>query len=198
MIQPMGKASNFFAAVREVLDTRDLATGLLNRPAFERAVDAWVGGGDASRPATTLLMLQVGVRGEPLAEKPDVERLRSLARETKDLLRATDIIGHVDEDTLGILLPSTPVSQGERAAARIQNFFRQSDRAKQGNLALTIGLAGAGNLEPWLAALQALREARLAGGDQIVVAPDRYATRGDAGNLGGEAATGKQPPAAAS
>lgn len=178
----MAKLSNFVAAVREVLETRDLATGLLNRQAFERAVDSWVGGGDASRPATTLLMVQVGVKGEPLAERPDVERLRALAREVKGLLRATDIIGHVDEDTLGILLPSTPVPQGERAATRIQSFFRESDGAKKRNLVITIGVSGAGNLEPWLAALQALREARLAGGDRIVVAPDRYATRGDAGN----------------
>jgi GGDEF domain-containing protein len=182
MIQTMGKVGHFIAAVREVLDTRDLSTGLLNRPAFERAVDAWVGGGDATRPATTLLMIQVGQRGEPLVDHPEVEHLRGLALLSRDLMRATDIVGHVDEDTLGVLLPSTPVEQGERAAARILTAFRESERATKHDLVATIGIAGAGNLEPWLAALQALRQGRQDGGDTIVAAPDRFATHGDSGN----------------
>ncbi len=172
----MGRISNLIAAVREVLATRDLATGLLKREAFERSVDDWVGGGDARRPATTLLMIQVGVAGAPLAERPDQALLLELARSVQTLLRATDICGRVDDDTLGVLLPSTPVDQGTRAAERILESFRGSTRAQRGKLAATIGVSGAGNLEPWLAALQALREARLAGGDRVVVAPSRYAT----------------------
>lgn len=172
----MGRISTFVAAVREVQATRDLSTGLLKRAAFERSVDDWIGGGDARRPATTLLMVQVGVAGAPLEERPDADLLRELAKAAQQLLRATDICGRVDDDTLGILLPSTPVAQGTRAAERIHQAFRESTRAKKGNLAATIGVSGAGNLEPWLAALQALREARLAGGDRVVVAPSRYAT----------------------
>jgi GGDEF domain-containing protein len=172
----MAKISTLIAAVREVIDTRDLATGLLKRHAFEQSVDDWIGGGDARRPATTLLMVQVGEAGKPLAERPDREILEDLARSVQQLLRATDIAGRVDDDTLGILLPSTPVKQGTRAAERILEAFRSSSRAKRGNLVATIGVSGAGNLEPWLAALQALREARLAGGDRVVVAPERYAT----------------------
>ncbi len=168
------------AAVREVLDTRDLTTGLLKRQAFERKVDDWIGGGDARRPATTLLMVQVGEAGKPLAERPDRQLLEDLARSVQTLLRATDIPGRVDDDTLGVLLPSTPVAQGTRAAERILEAFRSSTRAQKGNLVATIGVSGAGNLEPWLAALQALREARLAGGDRVVVAPARYATSLDA------------------
>ena len=171
----MGRISTFVAAVREVQATRDLSTGLLKRAAFEKSVDDWIGGGDARRPATTLLMVQVGVKGAPLEERPDRELLRSLARSAQQQLRATDICGRVDDDTLGILLPSTPVDQGTRAAERIQEAFRASARAQKGDLAATFGVSGAGNLEPWLAALQALREARLAGGDCIVVAPARYA-----------------------
>lgn len=164
------------AAVREVLDTRDLATGLLKREAFERKVDDWVGGGDARRPATTLLMIQVGVAGAPLAERPDKALLLELAKSVQQLLRATDICGRVDDDTLGVLLPSTPVEQGTRAGERILEAFRSSTRAQRGQLAATIGVSGAHNLEPWLAALQALRDARLAGGDRVTVAPERYAT----------------------
>lgn len=169
----MGKISTLIAATREVLATRDLSTGLLKRAAFEQSVDDWVGGGDARRPATTLLMIQVGIAGAPLAEKPDQTLLIDLAKSVQQLLRATDIVGRVDEDTLGVLLPSTPVEQGERAARRILESFRASKRAQAGNLAATIGVSGAGNLEPWLAALQALRDARLAGGDRVVVAPHR-------------------------
>jgi GGDEF domain-containing protein len=181
--QAMGRISTLIAAVREVLETRDLSTGLLKRAAFERSVDDWIGGGDARRPATTLLMIQVGVAGAPLAERPDRSLLLDLAREVQRLLRATDIVGRVDDDTLGVLLPSTPVDQGTRAAERILETFRASDRAQKNALAATIGVSGAGNLEPWLAALQALRDARLAGGDQVVVAPTRYATtEDDAGN----------------
>ena len=172
----MGRISTLIAAVREVLDTRDLSTGLLKRAAFERKVDDWIGGGDARRPATTLLMIQVGEAGKPLAERPDRQLLEDLARSVQTLLRATDIPGRVDDDTLGVLLPSTPVAQGTRAAERILEAFRSSTRAQKGNLVATIGVSGAGNLEPWLAALQALREARLAGGDRVVVAPARYAT----------------------
>ena len=172
----MGRISTFVAAVREVQATRDLSTGLLKRAAFERCVDDWIGGGDARRPATTLLMVQVGVAGAPLEERPDRELLVALARSAQGLLRATDICGRVDDDTLGILLPSTPVDQGTRAAHRIHDAFNESTRAQKGNLAATIGVSGAGSLEPWLAALQALREARLAGGDRVVVAPSRYAT----------------------
>lgn len=174
--QDMGRVSNLIAAVREVLDTRDLATGLLKREAFERKVDDWVGGGDARRPATTLLMIQVGVAGAPLADRPDQALLLELAKAVQTLLRATDICGRVDDDTLGVLLPSTPVDQGELAANRILQSFRDSSRAQRGNLAATIGVSGAHNLEPWLAALQALREARLAGGDRVVVAPERFST----------------------
>lgn len=192
MIQVMGKVGHFIAAVREVLNTRDLSTGLLNRPAFERAVDAWVGGGDATRPATTLLMIQIGRRDEPLVDRPDVEHLRKLALLARDVMRATDIVGHVDEDTLGVLLPSTPVEQGERAASRILAAFRESDRAIKHDLVATIGISGAGNLEPWLAALQALRQGRQQGGDTIVAAPDRFATLGDSGN---RAATDARPAA---
>lgn len=169
----MGKVSHLIAATREVLDTRDLSTGLLRRHAFERAVDAWVGGGDARRPATSLLMIQVGVRGAPLAERPDRQLLQHLARTVTGLLRATDIVGRVDDDTLGVLLPSTPVEHGARAAERIIERFRGTTYAQNHDLAATIGVASANTDEPWLAALQALREARLSGGDRIVVAPER-------------------------
>jgi hypothetical protein len=169
----MGKVSHLIAATREVLDTRDLSTGLLKRAAFERAVDAWVGGGDARRPATSLLMIQVGVKGAPLAERPDRQLLLHLAKSVTGLLRATDIVGHVDADTLGVLLPSTPVAYGERAAERILDRFRGSRYAQSHDLGATIGVASANTDEPWLAALQALRDARMAGGDQIMVAPER-------------------------
>jgi GGDEF domain-containing protein len=185
----MSRISTLIAAVREVLATRDLSTGLLKREAFESCVDDWVGGGDARRPATTLMMIQVGVKGAPLEDQPDRGVLVDLARDVQNLLRATDICGHVDEDTLGILLPSTPVDQGARAAERIHQSFRNSKRATSANLAATIGVSGAGNLEPWLAALQSLREARLAGGDRIVVAPARYSSP--------EAAVDAAEPAAA-
>jgi hypothetical protein len=170
----MGRVSTLIAATREVLDTRDLSTGLLKRHAFERQVDNWIGGGDARRPATTLLMIQVGIAGQPLAERPDRQHLMDLARSVEDLLRATDIAGHVDDDTIGVLLPSTPVDPGLRAAERILESFRSTAGAQNEGLVATIGISGAGNLEPWLAALQALREARLAGGDRAIVAPERY------------------------
>lgn len=195
MIRSMGRISTLIAAVREVIDTRDLSTGLLKRHAFERSVDDWIGGGDARRPATTLLMVQVGEAGKPLAERPDRQLLEELARSVQTLLRATDIAGRVDEDTLGVLLPSTPVAQGTRAAERILEAFRASSRAQKGNLVATIGVSGAGNLEPWLAALQALREARLAGGDRVVVAPARYATTEDNLSVTGDGAP--LPPAGA-
>ncbi|MFT4034219.1 MAG: GGDEF domain-containing protein [Patulibacter sp.] len=169
----MGKLSHLVAATREVLATRDLSTGLLKRGAFDRAVDAWVGGGDARRPATTLLMVQVGVRGQPLADRPDRQLVTQLASTVTNLLRATDIVGHVDADTLGILLPSTPVAHGVLAAERIVERFRNTPFAQQRDLTATIGVASANTDEPELAALQALREARLAGGDRIVVAPQR-------------------------
>jgi hypothetical protein len=171
--QAMARIPAFIAAVREVLDTRDLATGLLKRDAFERAVGDWIGGGDARRPATTLLMVQVGIAGEPPAERVDPKLLVALAKSTQKLLRATDICGRVDDDTLGVLLPSTPLEQGQRAAERILESFRASPPAHEG-FAATVGVAGAGDLEPWLAALQSLREGRLAGGDRVIVTPESY------------------------
>ncbi len=169
----MGKLSHLVAATREVLATRDLSTGLLKRGAFERAVEDWVGGGDARRPATSILMVQVGIKGAPLADRPDRQMVTHLAKSLSALLRATDIVGHVDADTLGILLPSTPVAQGTLAADRIVERFRDTSYAKKHGAVVTIGVASANTDEPELAALQALREARLAGGDQIVVAPER-------------------------
>jgi Diguanylate cyclase, GGDEF domain len=191
----MGKVSHLIAATREVLDTRDLSTGLLKRAAFERSVDDWIGGGDARRPATSLLMIQVGVKGTPLAERPDRQLLLHLAKSVTGLLRATDIVGHVDDDTLGVLLPSTPVDHGTRAAERILDRFRGSRYAQSHNLAATIGVASANTDEPWLAALQALREARLAGGDQIIVAPERPEVEVDAEV--DESASSEAAPAAA-
>ena len=165
--------STQICAPREVPHRRPRSAGLLRRAAFERAVDAWVGGGDARRPATSLLMIQVGERGAGLAERPDRQLLLHLAKSVTGLLRATDIVGHVDEDPLGGLLPSTPLDSGHRAAERILDRFRSSAYAQSRELVATIGVASANTDEPWLAALQALREARLGGGDQIVVAPER-------------------------
>ena len=107
-------------------------------------------------------------------EGPDtIKLLQHLAKTVTGLLRATDIVGRVDDDTLGVLLPSTPVEHGARAAERIIERFRSTTYAQNHELAATIGVASANTDEPWLAALQALREARLSGGDQIVVAPER-------------------------
>ncbi|MBO9534479.1 MAG: GGDEF domain-containing protein [Solirubrobacteraceae bacterium] len=192
----MGKLSHLVAATREVLATRDLSTGLLKRGAFERAVDDWVGGGDARRPATSILMVQVGVKGAPLADRPDRQMIAHLAKSVTALLRATDIVGHVDADTIGILLPSTPVAQGTLAAERIVARFRDTNFAKKHGVAVTIGVASANTDEPELAALQALREARLAGGDRIVVAPERPAPSSAAAPEAGEGDAATQGSAA--
>lgn len=160
-------------ALREVLRTRDLSTGLLKRDAFESTVEAWVGGGDARRPATTLLMVQVATPGQQPSDAMDRKLVLALAEEINAMLRATDVVGHVDDDTLGVLLPSTPVDQGERAAERLLERLREADIVRERGLVPTIGAAGAGTLEPWLAALQALRSARIAGGGRVLVAPER-------------------------
>lgn len=171
----MAQLRHLIRAVREVLATRDLSTGLLRRAAFERTVDAWVGGGDARRPATTILMIQVGPAGGPREARPDRQLVNRIAGQLHGLLRATDVVGRVDDDTVGVLLPSTPVDQGERAAERILERFRDSIDAREDGLAATIGVASANSSEPWLAALHALRDARAAGGDRILIAPADYA-----------------------
>jgi hypothetical protein len=177
----MRKLRHLVTATRDVLATQDLDLGILKPSAFERTVDNWFGGGDVRRPATTLLMVQVGRAGEERAERMDRAVVRDLTDSIRRLLRSTDILGAVDEDIVGVLLPSTPVDDGTQAAHRILKAYAADASGSQDGYALAIGVAGASHAEPWLEALRALRDARRGEPNTLIVASreDDEADRAD-------------------
>jgi GGDEF domain-containing protein len=81
------------------------------------------------------------------------------------------VLGRIDDDTLGVLLPSTPAQQAEHVSRRIR--AAASERTPKTGFAVTvsIGLATGLVTDPWVAAAEAVDDAQLEGGNRIVLAP---------------------------
>lgn len=167
---------SLLALLREAIASRDAVTGTLSPAAFERAVEAWIGGGASTRrPSSSLLLVRIdwttraGRTGAP--GKRQVEQvLKTVAMVTGGCLRTTDVLGRVDDATLGILLPSTPAQQAAFVSRRVRAGVAERTRLTGFPVTVSIGLATALQLDTWGAATEALEEAQLSGGDRTIVA----------------------------
>lgn len=165
-----------FGVLREAIRSRDPVTGALCQSAFERAVFAWIGDGAGTRrPSSTLMLVRLdwderGRTAHRPARRQATTMLRAVADATATCIRATDILGRVDDDTLGLLLPSTPAGEAQLVADRIRAAVAELPTARGEHITLSIGVATGLVPDPWAAAVEALDDASLSGGDAVVVA----------------------------
>lgn len=181
----MSHQRSMFAVLREAIRSRDPATGTLCASAFERAVFAWIGdGAGARRPSSTLMLVSLdwderGRTAHRPARRASTTMLRAAAEAVGTCIRTTDILGRVDDDTLGLLLPSTPAQEAQFVADRIREAIAALPTARGERVTVSIGIATGLLADPWGSAVDALADARLDGGDAVVVAtpPERLRRR---------------------
>lgn len=165
-----------FGVLREAIRSRDPVTGTLHPSAFERAVFAWIGdGAGARRPSSSILLIALDwdergpTAGRP-AKRQAVTMLRAAADAVAPCIRTVDILGRVDDETLGLLLPSTPPEQAKLVAERIRKAIGELHTSRGQRVTASIGVATGLLADPWDAVHEALEDAQLAGGDRTVVA----------------------------
>jgi GGDEF domain-containing protein len=167
---------SMFGVLREAIRSRDPVTGTLCSSAFERAVFAWIGdGAGARRPSSSLMLVSLdwderGRTAHRPAKRQSTTMLRAAADAASTCIRSTDILGRVDDDTLGLLLPSTPAEEAHQVAERIRAAIAELPTARGDRVTVSIGIATGLLADPWASAIEALDDARLDGGDEVVVA----------------------------
>lgn len=174
-MQGMSQPRSLFSVLREAINARDPITGTLHPVAFEKAVQGWIGGGaSARRPSSSLLLIGIdwttraGRTARPGKRQGDAV-LKTVAEISSTCLRVTDVIGRVDDEILGILLPSTPAQQAEHVCRRVRAAVSERTPATGYPVTVSIGLATGLLTDPWTGAQAALEEAQLAGGHRIVI-----------------------------
>ncbi|MFT4034218.1 MAG: GGDEF domain-containing protein [Patulibacter sp.] len=172
----MAEQRSMFAVLREAIRSRDPVTGTLCPSAFERAVYGWIGdGAGARRPSSSIVLVGLdhdarGASAGRPAERAGGTMLRATAEALLPLLRTTDIVGRVDPETLGVLLPATPSEQAAEVAERMRAAVAQLRTKRNAAVTASIGVASGLLADPWAAAHDAIADARLAGGNVVVVA----------------------------
>lgn len=150
----------------------DLYTGALAPSAFRKVVRAWIDEGTVKQlPSSSLLLLEIDWFTRPKRSEMGTA-LRIVSDVVRPSLRQSDILGRVDDHTLGILLPTTPTLHAQRVGRRIVAAVSTRTPATGHPLTVSVGLSSALVNRPWENAAQALADAREAGGDRMVVAPE--------------------------
>lgn len=154
---------------------RDVVTDTLTPAVFHRAVDAWIGVDDTHMPSSALVLVRIDWEvafGQPV--RPGRSDVAKAMRMVSDLvagtLRSTDLVGRVDDDTLGILMPSTPAHQTTPVTRRIRAVVSERTPNLGMPLTVSVGVASPRVDDPWAVARQALAQARQEGGDRSVIA----------------------------
>jgi diguanylate cyclase (GGDEF)-like protein len=162
-------------ALRVHAGRRDLVTDTLTPTVFRRAVDAWIGVDTTHLPSSSLLLARIDWEvGFGLPVRPgraDVARaLRMVSDLVVGTLRASDLVGRIDDDTIGVLMPSTPCHQATPVCRRIRATVSERTPNLGMPLTVSIGVASPKADDPWSVARQALAQAREEGGDRTVIA----------------------------
>ena len=153
-------------------DHADLYTGALAPSAFRKVVRTWIDEGTVKQlPSSSLLLLEIDWFTRPKRSEM-AHALRIVTDVVRPSLRQSDILGRVDDHTLGILLPTTPSLHAQRVGRRIVAAVSTRTPITGHALTVSIGLSSALVNRPWENAAQALADARDAGGDRMVVAPE--------------------------
>ncbi|MEH3055262.1 MAG: diguanylate cyclase [Patulibacter minatonensis] len=156
---------------------RDVVTDTLTPAVFHRAVDAWIGVDRTHMPSSSLLLARIDWEvGFGLPVRPGRSEVAKALRMVSDLIvsevRATDLVGRVDDDTVGILMPSTPCHQATQVCRRIRAVVSERTPNLGMPLTVSIGVSSPRVDDPWATARQALSQARQEGGDRTVIAQD--------------------------
>lgn len=162
-------------ALRVHAGRRDVVTDTLTPAVFTRAVNAWIGVDDSHMPSSALLLVRIDWEvGFGLPVRPGRADVAKAMRIVSDLvastLRATDLVGRVDDDTLGVLMPSTPAHQTTPVARRIRAVVSERTPNLGMPLTVSVGVASPRVEDPWAVARQAVSQARQEGGDRTVIA----------------------------
>jgi GGDEF domain-containing protein len=156
---------------------RDVVTDTLTPIVFRRAVDAWIGVDRTRMPSSALLLARIDWEIESgLPERPGRGDAARAMRMVSDLVvatvRASDLVGRVDDDTIGILMPRTPSHQSTPVCRRIRATVSERTPNLGMPLTVSIGVVSPRVDDPWELARQAVDEARRTGGDQTIFAED--------------------------
>lgn len=167
---PMNHQQSLAVVLEESTLAQDVVTGTLAPSAFRRAVDAWIHGGSSRRlPSSSLLLVRVD--GEPSRDRATAAHaLRTVAELAGLCLHTHDIVGRVDGQTVGILLPSTPKLQAEQLSRRVRAAISEGSRLAGVPVTASVGIATELLGQPWADASIAVAEAQAQGGDRTVVA----------------------------
>lgn len=154
---------------------RDVVTDTLTPQVFQRAVNAWIGVDRSHLPSSALVLARIDWEvGFGLPVRPGRSDVAKALRMVSDLivgtLRSTDLVGRVDDDTVGILLPSTPSHQTTPVCRRIRATVSERTPNLGMPLTVSIGVSSPRAEDPWGLARQALAQARQEGGDRTVIA----------------------------
>lgn len=168
----MSHLSSLSLVLGDVDDHADLYTGALAPSAFRKVVRAWVDEGRVKQlPSSSLLLLEIDWFTRPKRSEM-ATALRIVTDIVRPSLRQSDIIGRIDDHTIGILLPTTPPLHAQRVGRRIVAAVSTRTPATGHPLTVSVGLSSALVARPWENAAQAMADARNAGGDRMSVAPD--------------------------
>lgn len=172
MNSTMSHLSSLSVVLGEADGHADLYTGALAPSAFRKVVRAWIDEGTVKQlPSSSLLLLEIDWFTRPKRSEM-AHALRIVADVIRPSLRASDILGRVDDHTLGILLPTTPTLHAQKVGRRMVAAVSTRTPVTGHPLTVSVGLSSALVNRPWENAAQALADARNAGGDRMVVAPE--------------------------
>lgn len=165
----MSQRSSLSVVLSEVDIARDPATGALAPSAFRRAVEAWT---VDTRRSSCLLLLRIDhpTDAPPMSRGDRIEALRTVTENVAQCLRNTDVLGRVDGETIGVLLPSTAEHLAEQVSRRLRAVVSTRASVAGRGVTVSVGAASARGGEAWSNAAQALCEAQTLGGDHTVVA----------------------------
>ncbi len=175
-VTPMSLAMSNLSSLSLVLSVadqnRDVHTGDLAPSAFRRAVQTWVEEGRRHQlPSSSLMLVEIDWFTRPKRSEMSTA-LRIVADLIRPRLRSSDVIGRIDDHTIGILLPTTPTLHAQRVGRRVVAAVSSRTPITGHPVTVSVGLSSALVDRPWENAAQALAEARNAGGDRMVAAPD--------------------------
>lgn len=152
--------------------TCDVVTGALAPSVFRRAIAAWTDERATRQlPSSSVLLIQVDWHEEH-SRHDGADALRTVAELLGRHTRSSDVVGRVDADTIGILMPTTPVLQAELLSRRILATIAGRTAGSEHPITVSIGIASALDDAPVRRATAALADARGMGGDHAVVAAE--------------------------
>ncbi len=168
----MSHLSSLSVVLDDAASNPDLYTDALTPSAFRKVVKTWVEEGEKRQlPSSALMLVEIDWFTRPKRSEMGTA-LRIVADIVRPRLRDSDIIGRIDDHTIGILLPTTATLHAERVARRVVAAVSARTPSTGHPVTVSVGVSSALVARPWENAAQALADARNAGGDRAVAAPD--------------------------